>query len=193
MQYFRRAGGQGQVIAADCSELAPALYDADEYFIVPRIDDANYLSTILNTCEENQVSAVLSLIDPELSIIAQNRQAFLDVGTMPIVSDHAVIEMSLDKYAMYQFLVSNGFNAARSYIDKEAFYADVDPGQVKYPAFVKTLSRSAGIRITKLAQGEKRVKFYFRNDGLMIQEYMDGTSMALMFMLIYCLVGSCHL
>ena len=30
-------------MATDCSELAPALYDADKYFIVPRIDEEGYL------------------------------------------------------------------------------------------------------------------------------------------------------
>ena len=38
VQYFRRElKGNGKVIATDCSNLAPALYDADKFYIVPRI------------------------------------------------------------------------------------------------------------------------------------------------------------
>jgi hypothetical protein len=48
VQYFRRElDGRGMVIAADCSELAPALYDAHRYFIVPHVNSHNYIETIL--------------------------------------------------------------------------------------------------------------------------------------------------
>lgn len=40
VQYFKKElGGRGQVMATDCSELAPALYDADKHFIVPRMKE----------------------------------------------------------------------------------------------------------------------------------------------------------
>ena len=36
VQYFKKAlNGDGRVIATDCSNLAPAIYDADKYYIVP--------------------------------------------------------------------------------------------------------------------------------------------------------------
>src|SRR4051794_10469779 len=80
VQYFKKElAGKGSVIATDCSNLAPALYDADKYFIVPRMDDEGYLDIILSICKENNIKAVLSLIDPELSLLAEHKQAFLDI------------------------------------------------------------------------------------------------------------------
>ena len=36
VQYFRKAlAGRGLVIAADCTDIAPAIYDADRFHIVP--------------------------------------------------------------------------------------------------------------------------------------------------------------
>ena len=36
VQYFKRTlGGNGMVVATDMSELAPAIYEADKYYIVP--------------------------------------------------------------------------------------------------------------------------------------------------------------
>ena len=47
VQYFKKEiGERGLVIATDCSELAPALYDADKHFIVPKITDNRYLDVI---------------------------------------------------------------------------------------------------------------------------------------------------
>ena len=38
VQYFKQElGTKGLVIAADCNKLAPALYEADKYFVVPGI------------------------------------------------------------------------------------------------------------------------------------------------------------
>jgi carbamoyl-phosphate synthase large subunit len=122
VQYFKKElGARGQVMVTDCSELAPALYDADKHFIVPRMNDGGYLDTILSICKENKIKAILSLIDPELSLLAEHKQDFLDIGTIPILSDYEVVEMCFDKYLMYEFLIQNGFNTVRSYIDKDLF------------------------------------------------------------------------
>ncbi|HHW46611.1 MAG TPA: ATP-grasp domain-containing protein [Clostridiales bacterium] len=176
VQYFKKElAGIGRVFATDCSELAPALYDADKFFVVPRIDEDGYIDEILNICREFKIKGVLSLIDPELSLLAKYKQKFLNIGTIPIISDFDVVEMCFNKYSMYQFLVRNGFKAARSYIDKEEFYKDKKSGIISYPVFVKPVRGSASLNISKV-NNEKEVEILFnRYDDLMIQEFLDGT------------------
>ena len=44
VQYFRKElEGKGRVYATDCSELAPAIYEADEAILVPRILSLIYI------------------------------------------------------------------------------------------------------------------------------------------------------
>lgn len=175
VQYFKKElADKGMVVAADCSELAPALYEADKYFIVPRIDDEKYLKTILTICKEHNISAVLSLIDPELNLLAKNKQTFLDIGTVPIISDYDVIEMCFDKFKMFRFLKQHGFNTPRSYIDKNKFYKDVEDGKIDFPVFVKPVRGSASININKVITKEEVEILFNRFDNLMIQEFMDG-------------------
>ncbi|MBU3197384.1 ATP-grasp domain-containing protein [Clostridium algidicarnis] len=175
VQYFKtELKGRGKVIATDCSELAPALYDADKHFIVPRMDEEGYVDIILSICKENNIKAVLSLIDPELNLLAENRQAFLDIGTTPIVSESDVVEICFDKYIMCEFLIKNGFKTIRSYIDKEEFYKDVESGIVDYPVFVKPVKGSASININKVSAKEEIDLLFDNHDNLMIQEFMDG-------------------
>lgn len=175
VQYFKKElADKGMVVAADCSELAPALYEADKYFIVPRIDDEKYLKTILTICKEHNISAVLSLIDPELNLLAKNKQSFLDIGTVPIISDYDVIEMCFDKFKMFRFLKQHGFNTPRSYIDKNKFYKDVEDGKIDFPVFVKPVRGSASININKVITKEEVEILFNRFDNLMIQEFMDG-------------------
>ena len=61
IQYLKKElNGIGKVIATDCSELAPAIYDADEYIIVPRMTDDGYLDVILKICSEYMVGERIS-------------------------------------------------------------------------------------------------------------------------------------
>lgn len=175
VQYFKKElQDKGIVLATDCSTLAPALYEADKYFIVPRMDEPGYLDVILNICKENRVAAVLSLIDPELSLLAENRGKFLEIGTVPIISDYNVVEMCFDKYKMYEFLDERGFKTAKSYIDKEMFYKDVAAGVIDYPVFVKPVKGSASINISKVINKKEIELLFERFDDLMIQEWMNG-------------------
>lgn len=175
VQYFRQElAGKGTVIATDMSELAPAIYEADKHFIVPRMSDPGYLDVILKICEEENVTGVLSLIDPELSLLAQNQEKFAAIGTTVIGSTYDLCEMALDKFQMYNWLTAHGYRCAKSYMDKEAFFADVDAGLMQYPVFVKPARGSASISISKVYDRETVELLFAHEDGLMIQEFLDG-------------------
>lgn len=176
VEYFKKAlDGKGKVIATDCSDLAPAIYEADESIIVPRIDAEGYLDVILNICREKKIDGVFSLIDPELSMLAAQKEAFLAVGTTPIISSAEAVETCFDKFKMYQMLIENGYKTAKSYVDKEVFYADVEAGRVTYPVFVKPVKGSASINISKVFSHKEIDVLFELYDDLLIQQYMDGT------------------
>ena len=126
VRYFKEEfKSVGKVIATDMSELAPAIYEADKYYLVPPISAENYLDVIYDICEKESIGAVLSLIDPELSLLAKNEKRFKDLGVTIIGSSYEMCEMSLDKMKMYRWLETNGFNCAKSYDDKNLFYDDI--------------------------------------------------------------------
>lgn len=175
IQYFKKElSGVGRVIATDCSNIAPALYEADSYYIVPKITDEDYLPTIIDICKKEKVSGVLSLIDPELSLIAKNVKRFSDVGVTVIGSDYDICERTLNKWEMYNWLNDNGYNCAKTYINKEEFYNDIDLGMVNYPAFVKPVCGSASISVSKVYDRETIEALFAHDNNLLIQEYLDG-------------------
>ena len=175
VQYFRKTlAGKGTVIATDMSSLAPAIYEADKYYIVPGMHDVTYLDVILGICRKESITGVLSLIDPELSLLAEHKAEFEALGTTVIGSSYTLCEMSLDKFEMYNWLVEHGYRCARSYMDKEAFFADVDAELIAYPVFVKPAKGSASISISKVYDRETVELLFAHEDGLMIQEFLDG-------------------
>ncbi len=175
VQYFKKeTTGNGNVIATDMSVLAPAIYEADKYYIVPRMTDKGYLDVILDICKKERINGVLSLIDPELSLLAENSDRFADIGTTVIGSSYALCEMSLDKMQMFEWLSQHNYKCAKSYMDKDTFYEDVDAGRITYPVFVKPARGSASIAISKVYDKET-LELLFSHDGeLMIQEFLDG-------------------
>lgn len=175
VQYFRRElEGKGLVIATDCSDIAPAIYDADKHYIVSRMTAPGYLDEILEICKKENVTGVLSLIDPELSLISENREKFEAVGTTVIESSYELCEMSLDKMAMFNWLTDHGYKCAKSYLDKEEFFADVDAGKITYPVFVKPYKGSASISISKVYDKETVELLFAHENDLMIQEFLNG-------------------
>ena len=175
VQYFKKTlTGKGTVIATDCSDLAPTIYEADKYYIVPRMTEPGYLDVILDICKNEKIDGVLSLIDPELSLLAENKEKFAAVGTTVIGSSYELCEMSLDKFEMYKWLTAHGYQCAKSYMDKEEFFADVESGIAKYPVFVKPARGSASIAISKVYDKETVELLFAHNKGQMIQEFLDG-------------------
>lgn len=175
VQYFKETlAGKGKVICTDMSILAPSIYEADQYYIVPRMTAPGYLDVILDICEKEKIDGVLSLIDPELSLLAKNKDKFEAVGTTVIGSSYELCEMSLDKFEMFKWLINHGYKCAKSYMDKETFFADVAAGKAKYPVFVKPARGSASIAISKVYDKETVELLFAHDDGLMIQEYLDG-------------------
>lgn len=175
IQYFRKTlNKQGKVIATDMSELAPAIYDADAFYIVPRITSPEYIEIILDICKKENIAGILSLIDPELSLLAKNEDKFKKIGVTVIGSSYELCERSLNKWEMFQWLNKHGYSCAKSYIDKEEFFRDVDEGEINYPVFVKPICGSASIAINK-AYDKETVEFLFaHSEGLLIQEFLNG-------------------
>lgn len=180
VQYFKKAlktkdGNRiGRVIATDMSMLAPAVYEADKFYQVPCITEVGYIEVILDICKKENISAVLSLIDPELNLLAVEKQRFNELGVTIIGSSYTLCEMSLDKMQMYEWLQSHSFKAAKSYKCKAAFYEDVRRGVISYPVFVKPICGSASIAVGK-ADNQETVELLFSHaNNLMIQEYLKG-------------------
>ena len=59
-------------------------------------------------------------------------------------------------------------------MDREAFYQAVENGEVSYPVFVKPHKGSASISISKVFDRETVDLLFDHNQGLMIQEFLNG-------------------
>lgn len=176
VRYFKTGGnGIGRVVGTDCSPYAPALYETDAHYIVPRMTEDNYLDIILDICRRESITAVLPLQEDELYLIASHRKLFTDENIIPIVSDPEVIELCRDKFAFYNFMKKNNFPVITSCNSFNSFKQMYAAGDMKFPVFFKPSRGCGSIGIQKIEQLDLlEVLCRYQKEAYIIQNYADG-------------------
>ena len=97
-------GNKCSIIATDNNATAPALAFASKEYVVPRIDAPEYIDSIIKICKENNVQAVTTLIDPEIEVLASNRDRFIEIGILPLCpADDLTARCCFNKYDMFKY------------------------------------------------------------------------------------------
>ena len=145
---FRRAlaslGLDGRVIAADASWYSSAFHDADEAFVVPRLDSGEFVPALLALCEKQQVDLVIPTIDTEMAAWVEGRDRFAAIGTTVALSGAGVVDIAADKQLTHEWLVANGFPTVGQ-ASPEAVLAE--PAAWTFPLIAKPRFGSAGIGV----------------------------------------------
>lgn len=163
-----------RIIAADLSNLAPALYVADAYYLVPRIDDPTYLDTILDICRKEKINAVTTLIDPEIELLAKNRTRFEEIGVEVLAPYTETAELCFDKFKMYQYLTAHGVPTPDTWGDYASAIAAIESGSLAFPVFVKPRTGSGSVGARKVQDAEALKALCEADPSLIIQRLMTG-------------------
>lgn len=148
INYFKEAlDKNGKVIAVDNQLSAPALVDADIAIKVPRITDENYIDSLLKIIKDNSVTALISLNDLELPILALNKKKLEQTGAKIIISDQKVIDISFDKWKTYQFFKKINVETPKTYLNIKTTLEAILKLEINYPLIVKPRWGSASIGI----------------------------------------------
>ena len=167
--------GNGKIVATDLSPVAPALFFADEQYLVPRIDDSSYFNRVFEICEKSKIKAITTLIDPEIELLAKHRDEFEKKGIQPLCPAAWTAHLCFDKYEMFKYLKGKGVRTVLTYNSLESLKLGIDKGEVRFPVFMKPISGSGSVGIGKVNNWEEAEEKF--NDGrftYIIQELMTG-------------------
>ena len=139
VEYFKNevVHHKGKVVVTDCDPNAPALYFADDYEIVPRIDHKDYIASLIEVCKKHDIEAVISLIDPELEVLANNKEQFEDHKIKLILSPKEFVDISFDKYKTYEYLNNKGIPTVPTYNKLDEVKNLLNLNKLTYPLVVK--------------------------------------------------------
>ena len=150
-------GDSCNIIATDIQSIAPALYAADKHYLTPRIDDPNYIDTILKIAKENDVKAITTLIDPEIELLAKNKEKFEEHGILVLAPSKETAAYCFDKYETLEHF-KEGYNN----------------NEISFPVFIKPRTGSGSVGIHKCATMTELENYFSENKfDYIIQEFMD--------------------
>lgn len=172
--FKRSMDPQDRIIATDASNVAPALYFADRYYVVPRIDAPDYMKTILAICKKENIRAVTTFIDPEIEVLAAHRAEFEALGVEVLAPYRETAAYCFDKYRMYRCLVEHGIPTVPTYADLDSFCGDCAAGKISFPVFVKPRTGSGSVGARKIASMEQLRSAMEEDPSLIIQRFMEG-------------------
>lgn len=171
---FRKSIEDGsKIIATDLSPYAPAIYFADKQYLVPRIDDPKYIDTILDICKKEQINVVTTFIDPEIEILAKNRDRFRELGVEVLAPYEETAELCFDKYKMFKHLQSVGVPTVMTWGTLGEFDEARKEGKIDFPVFVKPRTGSGSVGARRVYSYEILAESMKEDPSLIIQELMD--------------------
>ena len=165
VKYFKEIPNV-KVYACDISEYAPALYDADEQFILSNDIEFQYdwtmIDKLINICNENKIDGFLTLNDIELNRICAWGDKLREIDTELILSNNDVLRTMYDKYKLYEKYPNN---SPMTYIKRK--YGIV------YPCIIKERYGSASLGFKEI-YSKKHLKQHFIEGTHIIQELVNG-------------------
>lgn len=175
LQFFRQSlDSKSRLIAIDNQSTAPALYFADKSYVVPRITVPGYVDLLLDICKRECVKAITTLIDPEIELLARNRDLFIKNGILPLCPSLETAYLCFDKYALFEHLTKNGIATVLTYDSLEHFMQGFQSGKIEFPVFIKPRTGSGSVGIHKIHDMNELKKYL--DEGAhqyIIQEFMD--------------------
>lgn len=174
VQYFKAEIHKegGKVFTVDMSPYAPGLYEGDESFVVKKDfnDLDRYIDSVIEICKDNLIEAIITLIDPELVLLAKNKDKFIKNGILPILSNYEEIIFTFDKYNFAETLRER-LPVIKTYNGYNDIKIALDNNNVKFPVFAKEREGSGSVGIGSISNYEDLLT-YKEKENYIFQPYV---------------------
>lgn len=175
--FKKSLGEEVTLVVTDNSPYAPALAFADISYQVPLITDEGYIPKLLEICRREKIDAMTTLIDPEIALLAQNREKFEQIGVEVLVPYLRTAQLCFDKYKMFCYLQEKGIPTIKTYGSFQEFQKAYEAGEIMLPVFVKPRNGSGSVGARKIDTMELLAEVTAADESLIIQEFMTGMDM----------------
>ncbi len=166
---YEQLGLDGNIVAVDVDPMASALRFADRPHVVPRLDSADYLSTLQEIVRTEQVAAIFPLIDPDIPLLAAHREQLEACGArVAVVTPHAA-QIVGDKLLTRGFFRANGVATPMTWGPDE-----LDPKEFTYPVIIKPRAGSASHHVFRVENKEQLAFFTRYVHEPIVQELVTG-------------------
>ncbi|MGC8979145.1 ATP-grasp domain-containing protein [Caldisericum sp.] len=178
--------------SVDSDPTAPSLYKADGSFIVPSVikDPESYIESLLALCRKEDIDVIVPLIDPELPVLAKEKNEFIKAGTIVLISSYYSVNIASDKYETFEFLKAIGLPVPETIILSKLSSKEITLSMSMgiFPAILKPRHGSASqgvvqcpnydclnLFISKLNPSDYVLQKFVSGEEVTIDLFGDGT------------------
>jgi len=164
-QELRKLLPDGKVFATDHRpDLSVACHLADGAFAVARVDDAEYIPQLQDLCESHAVGLIVPTIDPELELLARQRDEFAAAGVQIAISSAEFVGVCRDKRRTPTWFAGRGLTAPRL-VNARAV--------TDFPIFAKPYNGSCGQGVRVVALPSELTPNLLDDPRMMFVEYLS--------------------
>jgi carbamoyl-phosphate synthase large subunit len=173
---LQHCGDKYRIVATDAEPFSFGLYAVGDRYLTPLASRPEYIPAILRIIEKEHIRALLPGTEAEIRTLASRQREIEATGCVLISNPLPVIELCSDKWRLFQWLVSNGFQTPRTARlgEWQQFVREVG-----LPVICKPATNSGGSRNVSLFAQEREIEEYLeRGEGLpadlLFQEYVGS-------------------
>lgn len=160
----------GSVFASDMSEDAPALQVADRFFLVPGVNEKNFIDFMVSLCLKHNIRLIIPTIDTELTILSASEDIFASNGVNLLLCPNDINNIFHDKNLSHKFFQDNHINTPYLYDFKKN---DSRIG-LRFPLILKPAMGHSSIGVSKVNNYDELDFFLNYLDNPVIQEFIEG-------------------
>lgn len=149
----------------------------DQFQVVPRADDSDYLDALTQLIRINDVKVLFHGSEPELKVMSENSEVIRKLGVLLPINTPEVIRLCMNKLSTMDFLKRHGFPVPRTtLITSETSNHDID----YFPVVCKPHVDSGGSNNVFIAQDADDLRIVSRYllkqvEAFIAQEYIGDS------------------
>jgi len=132
------------------------------------------MDIILKICAEEHINAVTTFIDPEIMLLAENRERFSALEVEVLAPYTETAKLCFDKYEMFKYLRQHGINTPETWGSFDEAKEALNKGNLCFPVFVKPRTGSGSVGARKIYDLEALWVAFEQDPSLIVQELMTG-------------------
>jgi len=158
-----------KIIAADANPLSAGLFKSDKSFIVPSINNENYISTLLSICARESVDVIIPTYSKEIKVFSSNIHLFEERSVKMCMMHMDGVLIFESKWLTYKFFQENSIPTIPTW------KIDDLPFSPKYPIYLKPDKGSGTRNHYKIDSSDELViQLKKITDDYVVQNFVAG-------------------
>lgn len=153
-----------KIFAVDLNPgLSSACNISDCSFKVPKVTSSEYIPTLTDLCERNDIDLVIPTIDPELPVLAANKDQLESNGSKVVVSNMKLVRACQDKTNTVQFFKEREIPTPQI----------IDKDNLRYPIYAKPYDGSSSENNYIIHDASELRDYHTNDEKLLFFDYLD--------------------